>query len=257
MNTETLQRHYAAIGARLEIEGPPFRGFSLDVRTNGREEHFALTFGGAPRELDVVDVDKRGRHLLLLVRRGEVKSKFLCGYDERHWFVAAVPEDARGVTGVATAKAALQPPVVQEAVARLRPKDPFRRRGAGYVRQGEWFFVPEPSIAPPEAHVLRDERLTRGRGSPHVIERAVRAGGTIVYVSPAFPRIFSETAFNRLPAWQRRGYDWDQLRRDPELYASGTVRHPDHATVRLDGWHRVAMNTEQRARAKQHVAFLD
>lgn len=159
MNTEILQRHFAAIGARLEIEGSFRGGPTIDVRTDGREEHFAISFfGGAPRELDIVDVDKRGRHLLLLVRAGEVKSKFLCGYDERHWFVAAVPEEARGVTGVASAKAALQPLVVQEAVARLRPKDPFSRRSAAYVRQGEWFFVPEPWIAPPEAHVLRDGR---------------------------------------------------------------------------------------------------
>ena len=46
------------------------------------------------------------RHLLLLVRRGERKSKFLCGFDERHWFVAAILESESGVTGVATAKAA-------------------------------------------------------------------------------------------------------------------------------------------------------
>jgi hypothetical protein len=36
--------------------------------------------------------------------------------------------------------------------------------------------------------------------------------------------------------------------RDPELFARGTVRHPDHATITLHGWHRVVMNTEQRAR---------
>jgi len=35
------------------------------------------------------------------------------------------------------------------------------------------------------------------------------------------------------------------------------VRHPDHATIRLAGWHRVLMNTEQGARALRHVAFID
>jgi len=62
----------------------------------------------------VVDVDRSDRHLLLLVRDGEEKSKFLCGHDDRHWFVAAVPEDARGVTGVAAA--ALQPQLVRAAI---------------------------------------------------------------------------------------------------------------------------------------------
>ena len=45
--------------------------------------------------------------------------------------------------------------------------------------------------------------------------------------------------------------------RDPELYAKGTVRHPDHVTIYLATWHRVLMNTEQRAQAMRHVAFLD
>jgi hypothetical protein len=48
-----------------------------------------------------------------------------------------------------------------------------------------------------------------------------------------------------------------RLVRDPEVYAKGAVRHPDHATIRLVGWHRVLMNTEQGARAMRHVAFID
>ena len=47
------------------------------------------------------------------------------------------------------------------------------------------------------------------------------------------------------------------MTRDPELFARGTVRHPDHATITLHGWHRVVMNTENRASAMRHVAFLD
>jgi hypothetical protein len=35
------------------------------------------------------------------------------------------------------------------------------------------------------------------------------------------------------------------------------ITHPDHATIRLDGWHRVEMNTENRSRAMASVAFLD
>jgi hypothetical protein len=47
------------------------------------------------------------------------------------------------------------------------------------------------------------------------------------------------------------------MTRDADVYATGAVRHPDHATIRLDGWHRVVMNTEQRARAMRNVVFLD
>jgi hypothetical protein len=92
-------------------------------------------------DLEVVDLARIERHLLLLARDGEEKSKFLCGHDERHWFVAAVPESVSGVSGV-QAKAALQPELVREAIERMRPKDAFRRRNAAYVRQGEWFLRP-------------------------------------------------------------------------------------------------------------------
>jgi hypothetical protein len=51
--------------------------------------------------------------------------------------------------------------------------------------------------------------------------------------------------------------NWSLQVRDPEVYAKGSVRHPDHATVHLDGWHRVSMNTEQHARAMQQVVFID
>src|SRR5438874_10650679 len=82
----------------------------------------------------------------LLARVGGQKSKFLCGHGERHWFVAAVPESARGVSGVVEAMRALQPDGVRDAVAQTRPKDPLRRKNAAYVRQGEWFFVPAPDL---------------------------------------------------------------------------------------------------------------
>ena len=34
------------------------------------------------------------------------------------------------------------------------------------------------------------------------------------------------------------------MRRNPRVYARGRIRHPDHATVTLDGWHEVFSNTE-------------
>lgn len=45
--------------------------------------------------------------------------------------------------------------------------------------------------------------------------------------------------------------------RGAAVYGKGTVRHPDHATITLRGWHRVLMNTENQAQAMRHVAFLD
>src|SRR5262245_12100906 len=135
MSSEMLERRFAAVGARVKVrEGRLWRGgrLQIDVLTDARGEYFELRLPSGERrvELEVVDVQPRDQHLLLLARMDGEKSKFLCGYDERHWFVAAVPEAARGVTGVATAKAALQPEAVREQVERTRPKNPFRRRNA-------------------------------------------------------------------------------------------------------------------------------
>jgi hypothetical protein len=73
---------------------------------------------GADVRIDVLDLQPADRHLLLLVRDGSEKSKFLCGHDERHGFVAGIPESAP-VGTVRQAKEALKPAEVQLAQARL------------------------------------------------------------------------------------------------------------------------------------------
>jgi len=47
------------------------------------------------------------------------------------------------------------------------------------------------------------------------------------------------------------------MQRNAGVYVRGRIRHPDHATIRLHGWHRVLMNTESQAKAMRSVAFLD
>ena len=109
---EGLERRFAAMGARLSVAERPWNGSPrIDVLEDRRGEYFDITFAGEPGEVDleVIDVRPRDRHLLLLARSAGEKSKFLLGHDERHWFVAAVPEAARGVTGVTMAKQRLTP----------------------------------------------------------------------------------------------------------------------------------------------------
>jgi hypothetical protein len=52
-------------------------------------------------------------------------------------------------------------------------------------------------------------------------------------------------------------WNWQALQRDPTVFVRGKVSHADHATVYLEGWHRVAVNTENQSRAMASVAFLD
>lgn len=259
MSTEMVMRRFAVIGARVKVSGDGHRVPRIDVRSDRRGEFFEVRFAGRGNavQLELVDVAPAERHLLLLARDGKEKSKFLCGHDERHWFVAAVPENVRGVSDVQAAKAALRPELVREAIERMRPKDAFRPRNPAYVRQGEWFFVPAPEVDPPVTLVRFDEPLSRGRGRLHVMQFAYRRGGQVVWVSRGYPRGISDVEYRRLTHDERQRGNWSQMVRDPEVFAKGAIRHPDHATVVLRGWHRVVMNTEQAARAMRHVAFLD
>jgi hypothetical protein len=256
MSNDVLERRFAAIGARVKvIRAPRSADARIDVTWDRRGEVFELSLPAGVASADVLETDPLERCLLLLVRDAGEKSKFLCGFDEWHWFVAAVPESAPGVGGVEAAKDALQPEAVREAVARRRPKDRFQRRNVAYVRQGEWFFLPEWTLVVDDADVLEDEPLTRGWGNVHVLQFAFRRGGEIVYVNDDDPRGIDEDAYWRLSTAHRRR--WREMLRDPELYAMGVVTHPDHNMVVLPFWHRVLMNTEHQARAMRHVMFLD
>src|ERR1041385_1965392 len=116
------------------------------------------------------------RQLLLAVRKDGDKpqlDRFLCGHDEREWFVAAVPG---GASSVRQAMDALQPAEVQQALSRGRvsSRKRYARKNRAFRRQGEWFFVPEPSLAVNEKLILRNEPLRRGTGKPHLVEALFR-----------------------------------------------------------------------------------
>ncbi len=267
MDTNLLHTKFARIGAQLKVaDRPAPRGrtpgvFSLNIRADRRGEFFAVAGpGAADVEVTVLDVQPADRHLLLLVREGRDKSKLLCGHDERHWFVAGIPE-AAPVGTVRQAKEALKPPEVHAAQARrrLRGRARNRRKNAAYVRQGEWFFLPVADLAVAGDLVLRDEPLSRGRGKPHWAEFCYRTGGETVYVCARHPNGLTEAQYRGLLAGtpKAKGWGWRLLRRNPGVYVRGRVRHPDHRTVTLHGWHRVVMNTEGQSKALRNVAFLD
>src|SRR5437879_1466662 len=142
MTTEVLRRHFSRMGARLKVRGPGARQgekVRIDVGRDRDGEFFDVRCqdGLMP---EILDVQPDTRHLVLMVRDGSAKNKFLLGHDERHWFAAAVPGDNV---------------------------------------------------------------------------------------------------------------------RDAEVYARGPVRHPDHKTIRRDGWRRVYMNRERFAPHAVQIAFLD
>ena len=220
-------------------------------------------------DVEVLDVQARDRHLLLMVRQpadrpgaADTKDKFLCGHDERHWFVAGVPE-AAPVSSVVTAKEALKPDLVRTLERGKKGKRAKRQRRKTdvFIRQGEWFFVPAADVQIDEKNRLRNEPITRGNGSkPHICEFLHRDGA----VQPSMCAIVIQTVsasdhyrklLKKNPAAAK--WNWQVMQRDPVVFVRGKISHPDHATIRLDGWHRVEMNTENRSRAMVQVAFLD
>ena len=230
---------------------------ALDVRQDRHGEYFLISRAQASTtELVVLDVQPRDRHLLLLSRSAAEKHRFLLGHDERHWFVAGIPESTP-VSRVRDAKQALKPDLVQSSARGVRTKYRDRRSNAARIRQGEWFFVPAPQVRVELLLVLRNEPIARGGGKPHVCEELYRFGGETVYVSPGAPNGLTDEQYKAVSEGERSRWNWRVMRRNPKVYVRGRVRHSDHKTVTLDGWHEVLSNTENLSHAMRNVAFLD
>ena len=217
VNFNKLKQQFGRMGARLEVskesarQSRIWRGqqrwfaaqpFSANIRTDEKGEHFVISIGDnskiPPKEIadpgldlskiQVLDVQPKDRHLVLQVVLGEGRDmqvdKFLMGHDERHWFMARVGDN---VTTVKQAKDDLKPAEVVQELKRKKVKRSKRnkRKNAAYVRQGEWFFIPEPDFFPgKQAIVARNEPLVRGGGGkPHIAEECCRMGGTTVMVN--------------------------------------------------------------------------
>lgn len=262
MSGELIVRRFGAIGARVALYALDGAGVRLNIDRDRHGEFFVI--GSGPLvDLRVVDARPEMRHLLLhavRTRSGE-RDRYVCGHDERHWFVAAVP-DVRGVGGVSTALEALKPEAVRQRQERagVRGRDRMLRRTAAYVRQGEWFFVPRPEFSGTGVEIHRDEPLSRGAGSkPHWVDELVRFGGQTVYVSRLAPTGLTEGKYRELlrSSSEARTAQWQIRTRGATVLVRGRVRHPDHATIRLGFWHEVIMNTEWQAPAMRDVAFLD
>src|SRR5690349_15899307 len=103
MDATLVEKKFARIGARAAVRPlTPARArqrgpFLIDIGHDRDGEFFDIQ-GETSADLSVLDVQPKDRHLLLMLRipserngLPDTKNKFLCGHDERHWFVAAVP----------------------------------------------------------------------------------------------------------------------------------------------------------------------
>src|SRR5690242_4285135 len=186
MNAKNIESKFAEMGARLKVrEMPPewrrwfswqrSEDYAVDIQKDRHGQFFELrvpTHLSDSLDLCVMQSEPRQRHLLLAVRKNGDKpqlDRFLCGHDEREWFVAAVPG---GASSVRQAMDALQPVAVRDALRRnaVSARKRYARKNRAFRRQGEWFFVPEPSFVADAKYILANEPLRRGRGKPHIVE---------------------------------------------------------------------------------------
>ena len=84
-------------------------------------------------------------------------------------------------------------------------------------------------------------------------------GGEQVHVCTRHPNGVTEKEYREILGRnpKAKGWGWRAMRRNPGVYVRGSVRHADHKTIVLHGWHRVLMNTEGQSSAMRNVAFLD
>jgi hypothetical protein len=142
--------------------------------------------------------------------------RFLMGMDEQHLFIAQLSESSNA-TSVKQAHETLRPRTVPKG--RKAKKQKVRRTG-------EWFLIPATlsEIAQVEDHIkvygvrkkvgIGTGNGRRLAGRPHVVTESVLVG-KVGFVRTEFVR--------------------------------GRILHPEHKVVKLKTWHKVQMNTEDRA----------
>lgn len=268
MRLDSLSKHFESMGARVkfgEIEPPGWwreprslheerwqrrdrrrlPAFTVDISDDKKGQFFDIRVR-KDRDigLQILQALPKQRHLLMMTSRGR---RFLCGHDERHWFVAEVNKP---VSSVRDARRALLPAVMQKEAGSIPTSKIESRDNSLFKRQGEWFFFPE-EIEFDESSIHRDEPIQRRAGSkPHICEELVRHGGQTVYLVRGVA--YELGGYRDLPVKDRRRAR--VMTRNPSIYVRGYVRHADHKTIHLVGWHKVLLNNE---RVTRNLAFLD
>lgn len=275
MNMEKIAKKFKEIGARVKIfEGDSMGLLSrrkvdvgIDIQNDRKGQYFDIRLRNADDvKLKVLDTQKKDKHLLLMAETKKEKMKFLCGYDEREFFTCAIP--LTNVSTVLQAKQALKPAdlIEQETIGKIKTKDKHKRhrktKKGKIHRQGEFNFIPLPSFQPPPGSLTiihKNEPMSRG-GKPHMAEYLYREGGTQVYVNSLYPEGLTEKEYQELLKKDKeaKNYRWESRVKNPDVYAKGKITHPDHKTLDLkDIWHRIVLNTEDKAPFANVVSFID
>ena len=261
---ELIQRAFHKAGARVTLRSlaePPHgssqRPLAIDIARDESGEYFDVQLASNVW-LAPLDVRSQSRHLLLRAWSPLGEDRFLCGHDEFHWFVAALPAHP-AAESVDEAKEALKPQLVQKLENRKhRGKQP--RMSDVYVRQGEWFFVPCPHASIDRNRIVSAGELRRRSDSkPHRCDFLYQDGER-EYECQRFPKLaFYESEYKQILRTRRRAknWKWRPMPFSPDIYVKGWVRHADHSPLFLDVWHRVEMNRETDELSMSRMVYRD
>jgi hypothetical protein len=269
MRKDIIERKFDQIGADVRFSERATKSpdddelHVFDLRNDKRRgQYYFMETSGDP-DIEVLDVRSDLQHLLMMVRLPDegTKQRYLCGYDEREYFIAAIPG---GVSTVPQAMESLKPAFVGAAQDRkqVKTRDRTKRRTKAYKRQGEFFFVPRPELEGKldETMIQKNRPLQRNvRGKAHMAEIAYTWGGTLVYTNHRRREGLTQREFEQLTPEERRK-PWNREVRNAQVYAKGKITHSDHKTLNLGNvWHEVIPNTESDARwfGSSVMAFID
>lgn len=256
-----LAERFGQAGLHVQLANAPFASnpdiFTLDIRRararDVRSEFFLAWMGNADNTVQVANVDRGERQLVLFVREArrsftETVPEFATrsidvpvgsqtwrrivarrvGVDPRTLVVQAdgtavvqrttggggrhllVGRDERQLFMCELPKPCM---TVKQAHEALRPA----RLPKETLRQGEWFFVP----ATDDEH----EKIKLGLRGNHTVVR-------------------KNEAINRYIPRAGKPHIVEEIVPFGAIFARGAVRHPDHKTLQLRGWHRVVKNLE-------------
>ena len=288
MNRKNINKIFDNIGSRVTFRNARDRSERLstpalliNIAVDRKGEHFSITINSdvdeSNIEIQMLDCNQDLKHMLLHVRYPRlinsgapdnrklklgnvfvdkldpwVNEKLLLGHDEMHWFVAGVSSS----TSIKQAFDNLRPKEVTRMAmtSGVDPKKLYKRKNKGFIRQGEWFFVPVDFTPDRMTVIHKNEPINRTGGKPHYVEEVVRSGGTTVYTWGDSGRAISEAEFTKLPIADRANYK--MRRQDARVLARGKVVHPDHKTIVLGGWHQVFLSNEVNSRGTSN-AFID
>ena len=271
MDRQAVQKMFEKIDSRVTIRtGTRLRfdtnPLSVNVVTDKKGEHFTITISPNVNEdkifIQCLDVDVKLKQMLLLIRytaaitsrtnitREEDRTeRLLVGHDEMHWFVAGVTAS----TSIEQAFRNLRPVAVTQILREkhISVKDGMKRKNKGFIRQGEWFFVPVEYNITKNTIIHKNEPIQRNpRSTPHMVEELIREGGTTVYVGRLTSLTKSE--YSKLSAQEQKYYT--PRIQNARVFARGKIRHSDHHTIELNGWHEVHLSTEV---GNSSNAFID